>query len=91
MNADAEGVDDDADDDKGGNVAFLVFVPPTWYFHGFWTFQLIGSLDPLDKQSALFNVDSLDAFSLGLLHFVSTMQKEEGCCSYKYTIDWSLY
>jgi hypothetical protein len=34
--------------------------PPTWYFRGFWTFQLFGPLVPVEDKSALFNVDSLD-------------------------------
>ena len=35
--------DDNDEDDEGGNVAPGVH-PPTWYFRGFWTFQLFGPL-----------------------------------------------
>jgi hypothetical protein len=59
-----ENDDDNDEDDEGGNEAPGVR-PSTWYFRGFWTFQLFGPLAPLTEKSPLFNVDSLDALSQG--------------------------
>jgi hypothetical protein len=39
--------------------------PQTWYFCGFWAFQLFGPLAPLDEHCALFNVNLLDALTIG--------------------------
>ena len=56
--------EDENENDDGVNDASGV-CPPTWYFCGFWTFQLFGPLAPLDVKSSLFNVESLDLLSQG--------------------------
>jgi hypothetical protein len=58
------GVDGDNEEENGESVP-NGDRPQTWYFRGFWTFQLFGPMAPLDEQCALFNVDSLDALTIG--------------------------
>jgi hypothetical protein len=61
VNGDDEEENDDANDESVPNGDR----PQDWYFCGFWTFQLFGPLAPLDEQSTLFNLDSLDALAVG--------------------------
>lgn len=60
-----DGDDEEENDDANNESVPNGDRPQTWYFRGFWTFQLFGPLAPLDEQCALFNVDSLDALTVG--------------------------
>jgi hypothetical protein len=79
---DAEaGEDEDENDDDGVNDASGVR-PPTWYFRGFWTFQLFGPLAPLDVKSALFNVQSLDLLCQGRAAIRANNAKNKKAAAY---------
>jgi hypothetical protein len=69
--------DDDNLEDNSESVAPGVR-PPTWYFRGFWTFQLFGPLAPVNEQCALFNLDSLDALAVGR-KAIRAVKKKDAC------------